>query len=352
MRRVVLFRALVLLAVGMVACQATVDEGEVPDERALTATLTASPTITHVVTMTPTEATTPTPSPTPLPTHTPTLSPTRTPTYTPTPLPPAATATSPPRSGCPPDVGCLKVVNQCGETLTCRLSDGGDEREILLEALSDGTMHLPPGQYTYRAMVEVSACDTGRGRTRKQCQRIGLDLEGPVTLAASKTTQLSFGVACHEWDAGDCMGPELALLEVTEPAPTPTVPGSPTPTPTATPVCLCPPNAACLTVENRIGDPLTIEIAGTGIAEVMQIDSYGQGAFELPPGGYEYTAHTRTGYRCWDVFGRCDACPSGPIYLRGSVDIQSGLCHRLPISVSCGWWDEGRCFNPELVVAE
>jgi len=353
MRRVVLFHTLVLLVLSTVACQATAGEGEAPDGSTLTPTATPSATITSVPRAATTETATPTPLPTPQPTYTPTFSPIPSPTSTPAPpLPPTATATPPPRSACPPDVACLKVVNQCGETLTCRLSSGGDELEISIEALSDGTMHLPPGQYTYRAMAEVSACDTGRGRVRKQCQRIGLDLEGTVTAAAAQTTQLLFGVTCHEWDAGDCMGPELALLDVSQPEPTPTAPGSPTPTPTATPVCECPPDAACLTVENCIGDPLTVEIDGQGIAQVMQIDPYGQGAFELPPGGYEYTAHARTGYHCYDIFDRCDVRPSGPIYLRGSVDIESGLCHRLPVSVSCGWWDEGLCFNPELVLAE
>jgi hypothetical protein len=356
MRRVVLLHALALIILGAISCQATTGETEVPDEthpsHVFTATLTASPTGTSAPTATRTETPTPTPSFTPQPTHTPTFSPTPVPTSTPTPLPATATVTPPRRSDCPPDVACLRIVNQGEEPLIYNISVGGVSQEISIDGRSAHTMHVQPGQHQYTALTEVSGCMAGgQGMKDRYCARLNTRCDGTVRVQEGQTSELVFIVVCQQWDGVDCVEPTLTLAQTTQPAPTPTI-GPPTPTATATPVCECPANVACLTVENNIGDLLTVEIAGSGIAQVMQIDPHGQGTLELPAGRYEYAAHTRTGHVRWCVFDRCDTAPAGPIYLCGNVDVETGLCHRLAITVSCGWWDEGLCFDPVLVVAE
>jgi hypothetical protein len=214
-------------------------------------------------------------------------------------------------------------------------------------------MHLPAGQHEYRALVEVFGCMWGgQGLRDRHCVRLNTEYRETVMVENGLTSRLVFTVTCQQWDGGDCIEPRLTLLELSEPAPTATLPGAPTATATPAAACECAPNLACLRAENSVGDQLIIEIRGANIAQDVQVEPNSQATVELPPGQYEYLAHTKTGYRAHHYGGDTTIGHASAVYLAGTVDAAAGGCHRLTFSVSCGWWDQGRCFDPALILVQ
>jgi hypothetical protein len=250
-------------------------------------------------------------------------------------------------------VACLRLENQCSDPLIFQLVGAGLDKEVAIDANSDTTMYLPCGHHEYRASAEVFGCMWGgQGFKDRHCVRLNTDYRDTVMLETGLTSRLVFTVTCQQWDGGDCIEPRLTLLEVTEPPPTPTIPGSPTATVTSTPVCRCSPDVACLTVENQIDAQLFVEIRGASASRDVRLDPNGQETTELPEGRYDYTAHTSTGYEIHYRVGRPVVWRAGNIYLSGSLITEAASCHRLAFSINCGWWDEGRCFSPTLVLAD
>ena len=358
MRRLVLLWALAVLPLEAVSCQgATPGELESAVTQSPTHVISTLTTVSPAITGTPISTRTRTPTATPSPTSqatlTPTLSPTLPPTSTPTPLPPAPTTIPSPGSDCPPDAGCLRIENQCAGALVFQLIGEGVEQEVSIDAGSATTMHLPAGQHAYRALVEVFGCMSGgQGLQDRYCTRLNTDYRDTVIVENGLTSRLVFTVTCQQWDGSDCMDPTLTLLELSEPAPAATLPGPPTATATPTAACECAPNLACLRAENLVGDQLIIEIRGANIAQDFQVEPNSQATVELPHGQYEYLAHTKTGYRVHRYGDNIYIGRASAVYLAGTLDAAAGACHRLAFSVSCGWWDQGRCFDPVLVLAD
>ena len=186
-----------------------------------TPTRTHTPSALPTVTALPTKTTTIAPTSTALPTATPTGTASATPSPTavipvtprPTTALPTATPTIvPPRvPDCPANLGCLTVVNRCGDTLTFSIAGETASEQEIVESGTKRTISLPAGQFGFTASTVYSIPIEGRPGHIWFWKPQEIDTHGNVALEAGKAYKLEFSVLCRRWEEGYCYDLELIV---------------------------------------------------------------------------------------------------------------------------------------------